>query len=137
MSFTAAALYRSAIASQILPCDVAETKQAMDIRGYTFNNLKAISRNGIEIYKDTLQLYIGYFEKVRLFLYIQGRNRRVFLDVVLDEPFTNKDNKKLNAYYARKREGLSDVETREINAVRSNKRGKYTWLADVHSEAKK
>ena len=48
----------------------------------------------------------------------------------MDEPFAEEDRDTLAAYFERKCEGLLDIEIREVEELRTNKRGKYAWLID-------
>lgn len=102
----------------------------MDVRGHTYSEVKAIAKNGARIYKGTISPHSKPFEKVRLYQYVQDKPGHVFLDAVMDEPFTNEDLAELNAYFARKCEGLLDIEIRQVERLKTNKRGKYQWLID-------
>ena len=102
----------------------------MEVRGHTTSEARIIAKNGARIYKGTVSPHSGPFEKVRLYQYVQDRPGHVFLDVVMDEPFAEEDRDTLAAYFERKCEGLLDIEIREVEELRTNKRGKHAWLID-------
>lgn len=109
---------------------VFDEEGRMDVRGHTYSEARVIAKNGARIYKGTLSPHTAQFEKVRLYQYVQDTPGHVFLDVVLDDPLTEDDIRQLNAYFERKCEGLLDIELRVVKGLRTNARGKYTWLVD-------
>ncbi len=102
--------------------------EELHIVGHTTSEAKVIGKNGAQIYKGTLSPHSKPFSKVRLYQYVQYEKGKVYLDVILDEPFTQRDYEELYVYYKRKCEGLLDVEIRTVSEVQLNKRGKYSWL---------
>lgn len=103
-------------------------EKGIHIMGHTTSEAKVIGKNGARIYKGTLSPHSRPFSKVKLYQYVQHEPGKVFLDLILDEPFTQEDFDELNAYYERKCEGLLDVEIRIVKELKLNKRGKYSWL---------
>ncbi len=109
---------------------VFDDRGRMDVRGHTYSEQKVIASNGAQIYKGTISPHSGPFEKVRFYQYIQDKPGHVYLDAVMDAPFTDDDLKELAKYFERKCEGLLDVDIRQVKELRANKRGKYVWLID-------
>lgn len=103
-------------------------EKGIHIMGHTTSEAKVIGKNGARIYKGTLSPHSRPFSKVKLYQYVQLEPGKVYLDLILDEPFTKEDFDELNSYYKRKCEGLLDVEIRIVKELTLNKRGKYSWL---------
>ena len=100
----------------------------MEIHGHTTSEARVIGKNGARIYKGTLSPHIAPFQKVRLYQYVQYEIGKVYLDLILEEPFTDADIESLNEYYRRKCEGLLDVEVRIVDELVMGNRGKHIWL---------
>lgn len=103
-------------------------ESGMQILGHTTSEAKVIGKNGARIYKGTLAPHIQPFKKVKLYQFVQHEKGKVFLDLILEEPFTESDFECLNAYYNRKCEGILDIEIRIVDELIMGKRGKYNWL---------
>ena len=100
----------------------------IEIHGHTTSEARVIGKNGARIYKGTLSPHIAPFQKVRLYQYVQYEIGKVYLDLILEEPFTDADIESLNEYYRRKCEGLLDVEIRIVDELVMGNRGKHIWL---------
>lgn len=106
----------------------------LEIRGHTTSEARVIGKNGERIYKGTLAPHIEPFKKARLYQYVQYERGKVWLDVILEEPFTDEDYRMINAYYKRKCEGLLEIQIRVVDQPILNKRGKYSWLVSYIEE---
>lgn len=109
----------------------------MEVHGHTTSEARVIGKNGARIYKGTLSPHIEPFEKVKLYQYVQYEEGKVFLDLVLDKPFTDSDFEMLDSYYKRKCEGVLEVEVRIVPELKLNKRGKYNWLVSYIGKEEK
>lgn len=109
---------------------VIDSRGYMEVKGHTYSEARVIAKNGSKIYKGTISPHTAPFEKVRLYQYVQDKPGHVFLDAVMDEPFSDEDLRELRMYFDRKCEGLLDVDIREVGKLLANSRGKYDWLID-------
>lgn len=108
----------------------------IEIHGHTTSEARVIGKNGARIYKGTLSPHIAPFAKVKLYQFVQYEKGKVYLDLILDKPFTPEEISTINSYYKRKCEGLLDVEIRIVDELTLNKRGKYSWLVTYIGENK-